>query len=706
VQLDEMTISGKKWEEHVHEVAGKIEVLTSDVVQLQNPQTSADLLGASDKVFIQKSQLGGGSPMIRGFATNRVLLVIDGVRMNNAIFRSGNVQNVISLDANSIRKTEIIFGPGTAIYGSDAIGGVMDFHTIRPELTTNGKARASGNAMYRFSSANRERTTHADVNIGLKKWAFFSSFTRSFYDDLRMGSDGPVDYQRPDFVKRLNGTDERIRNPDADEQIGSAYDQLNLLQKLYFRPSKEWAFEYAFHYSTTSSYDRYDRLILRNEEGLANAEWYYGPQKWQMHALNVSNNSKTIFSDHMHAVIAFQHYEESRHNRSFRSVNKTNRFEEVDAFSVNVDADKQLSEKTSLFYGAEFITNAVGSSAYRLNIADGTRSQVSTRYPDGSRWRNYAVYGSVKHSLNQKWMTTLSIRFTHVTTEAEFNKTTFEFPFKDGELVNSSLNGSLGLIYNPTADTHLYVNIGTGFRAPNVDDIGKVFDSQPGAVVVPNPSLRSETAYNAELGFYSQIGRVRVDGAIFHTWVEDAIARGGFLFEGQDSIIYDGEKSKVLAQQNISSVKVYGAQFGMQVEMAEGFSLRSTINYQKGKEQDPESGKKFSPTHVAPLFGATHLVFSNKKLKIDLNAVYNGKISYPDLALSERADAHLYANDNNGKPYAPEWLTLNMKFHWDISSRFSLGGGVENILDKRYRPYSSGISAPGRNFILALRAQF
>jgi hemoglobin/transferrin/lactoferrin receptor protein len=159
-------------------------------------------------------------------------------------------------------------------------------------------------------------------------------------------------------------------------------------------------------------------------------------------------------------------------------VNKTNRFEEVDAFSVNVDADKQLSEKTSLFYGAEFITNAVGSSAYRLNIADGTRSQVSTRYPDGSRWRNYAVYGSVKHSLNQKWMTTLSIRFTHVTTEAEFNKTTFEFPFKDGELVNSSLNGSLGLIYNPTADTHLYVNIGTGFRAPNVDDIGKAWCSR------------------------------------------------------------------------------------------------------------------------------------------------------------------------------------------------------------------------------------
>ena len=81
--------------------------------RLRNPQTTADLLGQIGSVFIQKSQMGGGSPMIRGFATNRVLMVADGVRMNNAIYRSGNNQNIISIDPFSLEDAEVIFGPGS-----------------------------------------------------------------------------------------------------------------------------------------------------------------------------------------------------------------------------------------------------------------------------------------------------------------------------------------------------------------------------------------------------------------------------------------------------------------------------------------------------------------------------------------------------------------------------------------------------------------
>jgi hemoglobin/transferrin/lactoferrin receptor protein len=119
--LNEVVISANRWEQNLREVSSRVTKVGAQQIQFQNPQTAADLLGLSNQVFIQKSQLGGGSPMIRGFATNRVLLVVDGVRMNNAIFRSGNLQNVISLDANAIEETEVIFGPGSVMYGSDAI---------------------------------------------------------------------------------------------------------------------------------------------------------------------------------------------------------------------------------------------------------------------------------------------------------------------------------------------------------------------------------------------------------------------------------------------------------------------------------------------------------------------------------------------------------------------------------------------------------
>ncbi|HMR57759.1 MAG TPA: TonB-dependent receptor plug domain-containing protein, partial [Cyclobacteriaceae bacterium] len=114
--LDEVVVSVNRWEQNQREISTRVTKISPALIQLQNPQTSADMLGLSNQVFIQKSQLGGGSPMIRGFATNRVLLVIDGVRMNNAIFRSGNLQNVISLDANAIQNTEVVFGPGSVVY--------------------------------------------------------------------------------------------------------------------------------------------------------------------------------------------------------------------------------------------------------------------------------------------------------------------------------------------------------------------------------------------------------------------------------------------------------------------------------------------------------------------------------------------------------------------------------------------------------------
>ncbi len=140
--------------------------------------------------------------MIRGFAANSVLIVVDGVRMNNAIYRSGNLQNVMTLDPNIIGDAEVIFGPGSIIYGSDALGGVMDFHTKEIKLGNEDKSTINTNALLRYSTANHEKTAHVDFNYGAKKWGSLTSISFSDFDDLRMGSVGNEDYQRFDYVKR------------------------------------------------------------------------------------------------------------------------------------------------------------------------------------------------------------------------------------------------------------------------------------------------------------------------------------------------------------------------------------------------------------------------------------------------------------------------------------------------------------------------
>ncbi len=704
--LEEVVVSVNRWEQNLNEVPDRVAKVSADLIKFQNPQTAADLLGISNQVFIQKSQMGGGSPMIRGFSTNRVLLVVDGVRMNNAIFRSGNLQNVILLDANAIENAEVVFGPGSVIYGSDAIGGVMDFHTLSPRLSITEKPRVAANALFRTSSANNEKTGHVDFNIGFKKLAFLTSVTYSDYDDLEMGFNGPEEYTRPDYVVRENGVDIVKVNPHKNEQVPTAYNQLNLMQKIRFRPSADWDIKYGFQYSESSDVPRYDRLILKNDDdSFVNAEWYYGPQKWMMHNLSVAFVKPTIFSDQAKLTLAYQEYEESRHNRSFGSNRKTNRTEKVEAFSINFDLDKAFNQKFTLFYGGEFVTNTVGSTAYHQNVNDGSISATTTRYPNNSKWRTGALYGNVKYKLNSKWILNGSARFTNVYTYAEYDTDMFPFPFSEAKLNNNAVNGSLGAVFNPTSQIKTYANVSTGFRAPNVDDIGKVFDSEPGNVVVPNPDLEPEYGYNAELGAAFKFGSsIDFDFAVYYSYLDNAIARGVSTFNGMDSIDYDGELSRVLSLQNISSMNVYGLQMQFKWKLTKDFLFTTAYNYQKGKEKDAETGRDYSPTHVAPGFGSTHLIYSfMEKFKADFYTNYNGEISYENLALSERDDAHLYAKDKNGNPYAPSWWTMNLKLSYSFKKYVVIDGGVENIFDIRYRPYSSGISAPGRNFILSVR---
>jgi hemoglobin/transferrin/lactoferrin receptor protein len=241
ITMDEVIVSASRWTQTSRNVPSKITSISSKTAILQNPQTAADLLGASGKVFIQKSQQGGGSPMIRGFATNRLLYVIDGVRMNTAIFRSGNIQNVISLDPFGTEKTEVFFGPGSVIYGSDAIGGVMSFQTLTPQLSLNdNEPLIKGSAISRYSSANNEKTAHFDVNVGWNKWASVTSFSSYDFGDLRMGSFGPEEYLRPFYVQRIDSVDVVVTNEDQQIQTPTAYTQMNLMQKIRFKPNEKW----------------------------------------------------------------------------------------------------------------------------------------------------------------------------------------------------------------------------------------------------------------------------------------------------------------------------------------------------------------------------------------------------------------------------------------------------------------------------------
>ncbi len=704
LNINEVVISANKWEQNKKEVPNKISVMHRKDIEFNNPQTTADLLGTSNEVFIQKSQMGGGSPMIRGFSANRILIVVDGVRMNNAIFRSGNLQNVISLDANSIQETEVIFGPGSVIYGSDAIGGVMDFHTLTPKLSLNDRVNFKANALARYSSANKEKTGHIDLNLGYSTLSFLTSFTYSDFDDLRMGSKNHSDYIRKEYIKHINGEDKVINNKDENIQKPTGYSQCNFMQKIRFRPNDKFDLNYGFHYSQLSDVPRYDRLIEYKGNELKYSRWYYGPQKWMMNILNLKYKGNNLFFDDIKMAAALQNYQESRHNRKFKGKTKDKLFERtenVDALSLNIDFDKTLNDNSSLYYGVEAVSNNVYSKSIKKDIYSGEKSSNDTRYPDGSTYATFAGYTNYKNNINEYFTFLSGFRYSYVFLHADFDKAFYDFPFDKIDIGTGELNGSVGLVYRPNVSWQINTNISTGFRAPNIDDASKVFKSGKKVVIVPNENLKSEYAYNFELGILKSLNNIiKVDVTGFYTLLKDAMVRRDFSFNGKKKITYEGDPCDVQALVNAEEAKIWGAQFTVVANITNSLSLKSSLNYTKGETSDKKPIR-----HVAPLFGSTHLLYKIKNFKVDLYANYNGQISYSDLADSQRDNPHLYDKDKNGNPYCSAWHTFNLKLNYNITNNIIFNFGVENIMDVRYRPYSSGIVAPGQNFIFGLRVK-
>ncbi|MBA3705579.1 MAG: TonB-dependent receptor plug domain-containing protein, partial [Bacteroidetes bacterium] len=372
INLNEVIFSANKAEEKKSDVPYNIDVITSKTIALENPQTAADMLANTGNVMVQKSQAGGGSPIIRGFEANRVLIVVDGVRMNNAIYRAGHLQDVITLDASMLDRTEIVYGPSSVIYGSDALGGVMHFYTKKP-LFGDDKMNFKLNSFLRYSSANQEKTGHVDFNLGFKKLASLTSISYSDFDDLRTGNGRNPN---PDFGRcyyyvgeNWNGkADSTFRNKDSNIQKRSGYSQVDILEKLAFKASDNVEIGLNLQYSTSSNINRYDRLTESGSGGnLKFAEWYYGPQNRLLAALYANIKSDGKLFDNLRITGAYQMIEQERVSRRFstnytttsNNNKRTSQLENVGVTSLNADFRKNVKEKHELSYGLEFVNNSV-----------------------------------------------------------------------------------------------------------------------------------------------------------------------------------------------------------------------------------------------------------------------------------------------------------------------------------------------------------
>jgi hemoglobin/transferrin/lactoferrin receptor protein len=374
------------------------------------------------------------------------------------------LQNVLRVDNGQLDRAEVFFGAGSTLYGSDALGGVMNFQTIKPQLNTGFK----GNAFARYATATEEKTGGFTLQYGGSKFASVTSFTYTDFGNVMSGNIRDPQYgnwgKRLYYQARIDGKDVMIANANPNEQIGTSYNQFNILQKFLFQPNDKTSHLINFQYSNSSDINRYDRLTetadktSRNENPtsnkFSNAAWFYGPEARLMAAYTLNHSLNNGFADKMRLTAAYQNYKESRNSRKFGNNNQTSQRENVDIASINLDFSKKLRNH-SISYGLEGVINWVASSAVQWNIATGKVTNATTRYPDGgSQTGSYSIYAQDIWEVSKDLAyINLGARYSYNTISATVTDTTRKYG--SFEISNSAYSFNAGLSLLPSKNNKI-----------------------------------------------------------------------------------------------------------------------------------------------------------------------------------------------------------------------------------------------------------
>ncbi len=720
--LEEVFISASKKAVKRSRIAQETALISKEEIKKATPQTTADLLAIIPGIKVQKSQFGGGSPVLRGMEANRVLLVVDGVRMNNAIYRKGHLQNSITVSPNILERTEVVFGPSSVIYGSDALGGVIHYITKKPEL--NDSIILKPSFLSRYHTVNNAFSQQVGLEIQAKKIASFTSFSYSKYGDLKMGHNRKHGFKNWGLQPYYSTNTETyydanpVLNPNPEIQKNVGFSQLDLLQKIFYPLNNNVSISLNTQFSTTSDIPRFDKLTEYDNGQLKFAEWRYGPQKRFLISSQLDLNIHKKWIEDGVITVAFQDIKESRIQREFTSLKRSYKNENVKVFSVNADFEVPVDKKNNrlLSYGSEFSYNKVNSKAIGkvLNVDNHQiigftdDFKVQSRYPDGgSSYSNVAIYTNYRQDISNKETLNTGIRLTNTYLKAKWIDETFiVLPNNHINLFNSALTATLGYVIKPNRKWQINTVIASGFRSPNIDDVGKVREKR-GKVTVPNVHLKPEYAYSGEISIlkYFKTKNDHLGFSAYYTLLKDYIARANFSLNGSSTILYDGEQATTISNVNKGKAYIIGGTATYQNYFTKEWFAKAQITYTKGHSYDT----KEPLSSIPPIFGLIQIGYEKNKLDSSLSFVFNGKKSISEYNLIEGIDnieETPYISETDSYYGTPAWQIVNYDFNYKLTTNLQFGFKVTNIFDVHYKEFASAISAPGRNFVFSFSGNF
>ncbi|MDA8857079.1 TonB-dependent receptor [Flavobacteriaceae bacterium] len=722
--LEEVILSVARSESNINQIAEKVSVIKTEDLFLSSPASGAELLELSPGVRVQKSQGGGGSPIIRGFEANRVLIVVDGVRMNNAIYRSGHLQNSITIDPNNIERAEVIFGSSSVGYGSDALGGVIHYYTKNPILKGSEKIKSSFTSNY--TSANQGLSNNFITNYSSENWGSITSLSISKFGDIKMGENRDHGFDNwgltPLYSKnsRYSYYSQPSTNSNENIQKNTGYSQVDLFQKFLVKLGDTNLLNINIQFSESSDIDRFDQLSIAKGNSLKFSEWYYGPQKRLLISPSLKIFPNRKFMKKGVITFGFQKINESRIKRKFNALNRSHQIEDLKVLSLNGDFDTSFNDDHSISYGVESTYNYNYSKAYDQIIEIqgdeitglSNKFAIPTRYPsNGSSYTSFASYVNWSWNMSEFFTFNIGARLTFTGLKASWNDIISVNPqLSEVNLNSEALTTTVSIKLRPSKRVQINTVLSSGFRNPNIDDIGKIRENN-GLLVVPNTFLKPEYAYNLDLGidFRSLNNRNYISLRGFSTIISRHIGRDEYIVFSDittpdlSTVIYNGEEVTTISNKNLGNRFIHGFSIDGFSQINNNLKFDYGITYTKG-----DNNETYGPLpSISPLFGSIAISYSKRGL--NLKAVYKfseakspGEYSFGgEDGLDETP---FTINSEGALSYlgTPKWSDLSIYGSKNISSNVTLRMGLTNVFDTHYRTFASGISAPGRSFQLGL----
>jgi len=720
--LNEVFLSASKAQEKTTRIAEQIAIVSNKDIQNSTSQTTADILAEVPGIKIQKTQFGGGSPVIRGMEANRILLVVDGVRMNNAIYRKGHIQNSITVSPNLLERIEVIFGPSSVVYGSDALGGVIHYYTRTPK--TSEKTNINTEFLSRVSSVNEEFTVQAGIEAQMKKAATYTSVSFSRFGDLKMGESRSHGFQEWGKQYEYSNNSDNLYNPvpvdntNPDKQRNVGFSQLDLLQKVLIPFDDKNNMIFNIQYSISSDIGRFDKLTEMTDNELKYANWYYGPQNRFLFSTQFNLDLDKKGMNEGVITMAYQNIQESRIQRNFDSLDRTSRFEDVNVYSLNGDFTTNFTKlKDKNFgYGFEIAYNDVRSTSKGevLEVNNNEITGISdtflvqTRYPDGgSSYLSSAIYADYRQDIKKRSTLNTGIRLTNTNLQASWIDTTYiALPHEDINLRNTAVTLTVGYVFKPNQNWQINGVLSSGFRSPNIDDIGKIREKN-GQLTVPNINLKPEFAYNFEIGFlkYFKNKNYYLGLTSYYTLLNDYIARVPFILNERTTMIYDEEVYDLVSNVNNETAYIFGTTLSFKGKLNNTFNAGASLTYTKGQAYD--TGEPLSS--IPPLFGRIELNYIKNRIETGFYIDFNGRKKLEDYNITEGIDnieQTPFLVEENEYYGSPSWQTLNFYFRYKATKNIDFLAAFDNVFDQHYREFASAISAPGRNLSITVIGSF